>query len=89
MDDMPEAKWFDVAGNESLGQRSQGRINQEQSRSAWSSGVWIDCPDGKQRLVEPSIPLLAHGDTERVGLIHAAGDAIVAQVAAEFIRATM
>jgi len=47
----------------------------------------LDTPDGKQRLIEPSIPLLVNGDSERVGLIHAAGDAIVPQVAAEFIKA--
>ena len=56
-------------------------------RHPWSSGVWIDCPDGKQRLVEPRIPLLADGYPERVGVIHCAGDAIVPQVAAEFIGA--
>lgn len=64
-------------------------VDQKSAGSTWSSGVWIDCPDGKQRLVEPRIPLLAHGYPERVGVIHCAGDAIVAQVAAEFIRATM
>jgi DNA (cytosine-5)-methyltransferase 1 len=55
----------------------------------WQDGQWIDCPDGKQRLIEPSIPLLAHGYEQRVGVIHAAGDGIVPQVAARFIQATM
>ena len=63
------------------------RFDTQTERSAWSTGVWIDCPDGKQRLVEPGIPLLADGYSERVGLIHAAGDAIVPQVAAGFIQA--
>lgn len=53
----------------------------------WQNGQWIDCPDNKQRLVEPGIPLLAHGYPERVAIIHAAGDAIVPQVAAAFILA--
>ena len=66
---------------------AEGREGTE--RHAWQTGVWLDCPDGKQRLIEPSIPLLVNGDSERVGLIHAAGDAIVPQVAAEFIRASM
>lgn len=57
--------------------------------STWSTGVWIDCPDGKQRLVEPSILLLVDGCEQRNGLIHAAGDAIVSQLAAEFITAFM
>lgn len=69
---------------ESIQERRQGT-----ERHSWAAGVWIDCPDGKQRLIEPSIPLLANGATERVGLIHAAGDAIVSQVAAEFIMAFM
>jgi DNA (cytosine-5)-methyltransferase 1 len=55
----------------------------------WQDGEWVDCPDGKQRLIEPRIPLLAHGYPERVGVIHSAGDAIVPQVAAEFISAYM
>jgi len=65
----------------------EGRQGTE--RYPWASGVWIDCPDGKQRLIEPSIPLLAHGYEQRVGVIHAAGDGIVPQVAARFIQATM
>lgn len=55
--------------------------------SFWQSGAWIDCPDGKQRLIEPRISLLANGYPERVGVLHCAGDAIVPQVAAEFITA--
>jgi DNA (cytosine-5)-methyltransferase 1 len=57
--------------------------------SFWDSGTWIDCPDGKQRLVEPSIPLLAHGASQRVGRLRAYGNAIVAQQAEAFIRASM
>lgn len=64
---------------------SQGWKDQE--RHPWQTGVCLNCPDGKQRLIEPSIPLLVDGDAERVGIIHAAGDAIVSQVAAEFIKA--
>lgn len=67
----------------------QGWEQEKQNGSAWEGGVWIDCPDGKQRLVEPTIPLLAHGYPERVGVIHCAGDAIVAQLASQFIKASM
>ncbi|MBL4763485.1 MAG: DNA cytosine methyltransferase [Gammaproteobacteria bacterium] len=70
---------------------SQGQANRPDYDSSrhWEDAQWLDCPDGKQRLVEPSIPLLVNGDTERVGLIHAAGDAIVPQAAAEIIKAAM
>ena len=53
------------------------------------SGDWINCPDGKQRLIEPSIRLLANGFPERVACLHGFGNAIVPQVAAEFIKAYM
>lgn len=55
----------------------------------WQSGIFIDCPDGKQRLVEPGIRLLAHGVQNRVGKLRGYGNAIVPQVAAEFIGAFM
>lgn len=52
----------------------------------WHKGQWIDCPDGKQRLIEPSIPLLAYGVSARVAQLRGLGNAIVPQVAAEFIK---
>lgn len=55
----------------------------------WEDGHWIDCPDGKQRLIEPSICLLAHGVSNRVGKLRGYGNAIVAPLAAEFIKAYM
>jgi DNA (cytosine-5)-methyltransferase 1 len=68
-------------GNESR------RFNSKTDGSAWQDGVWVDCPDGKQRLIEPSIPLLAHGIPQRVGRLRGYGNAIVPQVAAAFIGA--
>jgi len=76
------------AGDEQNGYKP-GWLCSDQSRPAWQTGVWIDCPDGKQRLVEPGISLLADGYPERVAIIHAAGDGIVPQLAAEFIGAYM
>lgn len=52
----------------------------------WDSGRWIACPDGKQRIVEPSICLLADGVSNRVGKLRGYGNAIVPQVASEFIK---
>jgi DNA (cytosine-5)-methyltransferase 1 len=53
----------------------------------WDGCEWLDCPDGKSRPVKPSIRLLAHGIPARVGRLRAFGNAIVPQIAAEFIGA--
>lgn len=66
--------------------RREESIGLYSPNSFWD-GDWVGCPDGKQRLVEPSICLLANGVSERVGLLRAAGNAIVPQVAAQFIQA--
>lgn len=71
------------------GNDQQRRYEAQSHGSAWATGIWIDCPDEKQRLVEPSIHLLADGHPERVGLLHSAGDAIVPQLAAKFIECSM
>lgn len=56
-------------------------------RHHWQTGIWINCPDGKQRLIEPSIRLLDNGIPNRVGKLRGYGNAIVPQVASEFISA--
>ena len=58
------------------------------------NGFWRDfdllpCLDGKARRVEPGTFPLAHGVSGRVGLLRGYGNAIVPQVAAEFIKAYM
>jgi len=72
------------------GRRSEGRAASE---SSFSSGPWGDswlvCRDGKARRVEPSIQPLAHGISKRMGKLRGFGNAIVPQVAAEFIGAFM
>lgn len=53
----------------------------------WSDYDLLPCTDGKARPVEPGTFPLAHGIPNRVGRLRAYGNAIVPQVAAEFITA--
>ena len=55
----------------------------------WSDTDWLYCRDGKWRPVRPGSFPLAHGIPARVGRLRGYGNAIVPQVAAEVIRATM
>ena len=55
----------------------------------WSDADWLGCRDGKFRPVEPGTFPLANGIPARVGRLRGYGNAIVPQVAAEFIKAFM
>ena len=57
--------------------------------SPWDAFDLVPCADGKSRRVEPGTFPLAHGVPNRVGRLRAYGNAIVPQVAAEFVRAFM
>jgi DNA (cytosine-5)-methyltransferase 1 len=57
--------------------------------SPWNNLQWLPCTDGKQRPTQPGIFPLAHGVPARVAKLRAAGNAIVPQVAAEFIKASL
>ena len=57
--------------------------------NAWSNYDIIQCLDGKARRVESGTFPLAHGVPGRVGLLRGYGNAIVPQVAAEFVMAFM
>jgi DNA (cytosine-5)-methyltransferase 1 len=53
----------------------------------WRNAEAVYCRDGKLRPVEPGTFPLAHGAAARVGRLRGYGNAIVAEAAAEFIRA--
>ncbi|MCI2234043.1 DNA cytosine methyltransferase [Escherichia coli] len=57
--------------------------------SFWSDADWLGCRDGKFRPVEPGTFPLANGVPARVGRLRGYGNAIVPQVAAEFVKAFM
>jgi DNA (cytosine-5)-methyltransferase 1 len=54
----------------------------------WRNAEVVYCRDGKLRPVEPGSFPLAHGAPARVGRLRGYGNAIVAEAAAEFIRAS-
>ena len=62
-------------------------IEEGRQQRPWDNGVLIHCSDGKARRLEPSIFPLAHGVSNRVATLRGAGNAIVPQLAAEFIQA--
>jgi DNA (cytosine-5)-methyltransferase 1 len=76
--------------------RSDGR-NRYWHRCPWGQGQGevrandcigqLECPDGKTRIIEPSIRLLADGLPTHRPVLHALGNAIVPHVAAQFIKA--
>lgn len=68
------------------GMRLQGQRGQWQTRIAQRS--YVSCTDGKHRLVEPSIHLLANGVPARMAKLQGLGNAIVPQLGAAFIMAT-
>lgn len=67
---------------------TEGRQEPNGSATEADTLEWITCPDGKARPIIAGIPLLAHGVQHRTPILHALGNAIVPQVAAEFIKAT-
>ena len=67
--------------------RAEGRSIAGRRPSPWGGAVLIPCADGKARRIEPSIEPLVDGLPGRVGLLRGYGNAIVPQVAAEFIGA--
>jgi DNA (cytosine-5)-methyltransferase 1 len=66
-----------------LGQQRQQLLGP----AAWSAFDLIPCEDGKTRRIESGTFPLAYGVSGRVGLLRGYGNAIVPQLAAEFIQA--
>lgn len=101
---------INMAYADNTGLEGHGRFIWEHDAQGWQeqngyrseSSVFINCPDGKARRIEPKIPLLVDGISEslagrstlseskrRKGVLSGFGNAIVPQVAAEVIKAYM
>jgi DNA (cytosine-5)-methyltransferase 1 len=64
-----------------------GGISGGPTNGFWQNAEWLYCRDEKYRAVEPGTFPLADGAAARVGRLRGYGNAIVAPVAEEFIRA--
>ena len=73
--------WFEWGPEPNRGVTAGGRF--------WDPSDVVHCRDGKTRRIEPGTFPLAHGVPGRVGLLRGYGNAIVPQVAAEFLQAFM
>lgn len=91
----PSASEF-MADTECTGLEGHGGYDRNYGAKGWQEQdgyageadlQWLICPDGKTRPVKRGISLLAHGIQHRTPILHAFGNAIVPQVAAEFIKA--
>ncbi|MBF0185366.1 MAG: DNA cytosine methyltransferase [Magnetococcales bacterium] len=67
--------------------RQEGGATEQPGYPFWANIEFIGCKDGKHRPTQPGIFPLAHGVPGRVGLLRGYGNAIVPQLAAEFIKA--
>src|SRR5690606_33855382 len=94
-----EATGSGAAGRVAHAEGRRVVIRQETEREAkpsgvgadgfWDDAVWIPCADGKARRIKPGLEPLVDGIPGRVALLRGAGNAIVPQVAAAFVRAYM
>lgn len=73
----------------SQGTEKDAALRPDTHHGFWSDADWLGCRDGKFRPVEPGTFPLANGIPARVGRLRGYGNAIVPQVAAEFITAFM
>lgn len=89
-----EGGWRDtrtVFGEEEASEGKRGAIgsviNEPVVASPWNRYEFMPCADGKARRIEPGSFPLANGVPARVGRLRGYGNAIVPQLAAEFIGA--
>ena len=68
---------------------SSGQSRRQPDANFWSDFDLVACADGKLRRIESGTFPLAHRISARVGKLRAYGNAIVPQVAAEFVKAYM
>jgi DNA (cytosine-5)-methyltransferase 1 len=88
-DERPQGRGVSGADCERLGADQCAARPPSPVNGFWSEADWLPCIDGKARPVEPGTFPLAHGVAARVGRLRAYGNAIVAPLAEEFIRAYM
>ena len=93
----PSASEF-MANTECTGLERHGGYDRKYGAEGWQEQdgytgevdlQWLVCPDFKTRPVKRGISLLAHGIQHRTPILHAFGNAIVPEVAAEFIKAVI
>lgn len=76
-------------GSFSRNEAGDGSQRPSADHGGWSDVDWLFCRDGKWRPIESGTFPLAHGSAERVGRLRGYGNAIVAPVAATFIKSMM
>jgi DNA (cytosine-5)-methyltransferase 1 len=69
--------------------REHGQQPEDGRARFWDAYDLLPCRDGKARRVEPGSFPLAHGVPARMGRLRAYGNAIIPEIAAEFVRAWM
>jgi DNA (cytosine-5)-methyltransferase 1 len=67
--------------------KARERIDGPAQWSTWAEPNWIECQDNKYRPIKSGLEPLANGIPARVVRLRGYGNAIVPQVAAEFIQA--
>lgn len=76
-----------TVGNREETEGKRSEIENTNITNFWSDFDLIPCRDGKTRRVKSGLCVLAHGVPGRVGLLRGYGNAIVPEVAAEFVKA--